>query len=64
MRILLVEDDMMLGDGMVDALRSSGYTVDWLQQGLPALSALKSEEFAAQAAPGGADAAGAHPHRP
>ena len=25
MRILLVEDDVMLGDGMVDALRSSGY---------------------------------------
>ncbi|MFS1164458.1 response regulator, partial [Aeromonas salmonicida] len=47
MRILLVEDDVMLGDGMVDALRSSGYTVDWLQQGLPALSVLKSEEFAA-----------------
>ena len=47
MRILLVEDDVMLGDGMVDALRSSGYTVDWPQQGMPALSALKSEEFAA-----------------
>lgn len=47
MRVLLVEDDVMLGDGMVDALRGSGYTVDWLQQGLPALSALKSEEFAA-----------------
>ncbi|MFQ2714452.1 response regulator [Aeromonas caviae] len=47
MRILLVEDDVMLGDGMVDALRSSGYTVDWLQQGMQALSALKSEEFAA-----------------
>ena len=47
MRVLLVEDDIMLGDGMVDALRSSGYTVDWLQQGLPALSVLKSEEFAA-----------------
>ncbi|MCR3939382.1 response regulator [Aeromonas caviae] len=47
MRILLVEDDVMLGDGMVDALRGSGYTVDWLQQGMPALSALKSEEFAA-----------------
>ncbi|QXW30643.1 response regulator [Aeromonas sanarellii] len=47
MRILLVEDDVMLGDGMVDALRGSGYTVDWLQQGLPTLSALKSEEFAA-----------------
>ncbi|MEN9534168.1 MAG: hypothetical protein RIQ83_3392 [Pseudomonadota bacterium] len=47
MRILLVEDDVMLGDGMVDALRSSGYTVDWLQQGLPALPVLKSEEFTA-----------------
>ena len=47
MRIRLGEDDVMLGDGMVDALRSSGYTVDWLQQGMPALSALKSEEFAA-----------------
>ncbi|MGL5321298.1 MAG: DNA-binding response regulator, partial [Aeromonas veronii] len=35
MRILLVEDDVMLGDGMQDALRHSGYTVDWLQQGLP-----------------------------
>ena len=47
MRILLVEDDVMLGDGMQDALRHSGYTVDWLQQGLPALAALKSDEFAA-----------------
>ncbi|MCS3455000.1 response regulator [Aeromonas rivuli] len=46
MRVLLVEDDLMLGDGMRDALRSSGYTVDWLQLGLPALSVLKCEEFA------------------
>ncbi len=47
MRILLVEDDEMLGDGMVDALRQSGYTVDWLKRGLPALSCLKHDEFAA-----------------
>lgn len=47
MRILLVEDDMMLGDGMQEALRHSGYTVDWLQLGLPALGALQSDEFAA-----------------
>ena len=46
MRVLLVEDDLMLGDGMRDALRSSGYTVDWLQLGLPALTILKCEEFA------------------
>lgn len=37
----------MLGDGMQDALRHSGYTVDWLQLGLPTLAALKSDEFAA-----------------
>ncbi|MCC4263436.1 response regulator [Oceanimonas baumannii] len=47
MRILLVEDDLMLGDGLVDALRAAGYTVDWLTTGLPALDALRSEEFAA-----------------
>lgn len=47
MRVLLVEDDLMLGDGLVDALRGSGYTVDWLTRGLPALDALKGEEFAA-----------------
>lgn len=47
MRILLVEDDVMLGDGMQDALKGSGYTVDWLTTGLPALTTLKCEEFAA-----------------
>ncbi|ATG72496.1 DNA-binding response regulator [Zobellella denitrificans] len=47
MRILLVEDDLMLGDGLVDALRAAGYTVDWLTRGLPALEALRAEEFAA-----------------
>lgn len=47
MRILLVEDDVMLGEGMVDALRHSGYTVDWLTAGLPALSSLIHDEFAA-----------------
>lgn len=47
MRILLVEDDVMLGDGMVDALRNSGYTTDWLKTGLPVLDSLKYDEFAA-----------------
>jgi two-component system response regulator QseB len=47
MRILLVEDDAMLGDGMVDALRRSGYTVDWLTCGLPVSDSLKFDEFAA-----------------
>ncbi|MGL5286482.1 MAG: response regulator [Aeromonas sp.] len=47
MRILLVEDDVMLGEGMQDALRGSGFTVDWLTTGLPALTSLKCDEFAA-----------------
>ncbi|ALP40525.1 response regulator [Aeromonas schubertii] len=47
MRILLVEDDVMLGDGMQDALKGAGHTVDWLTTGLPALTTLQCEEFAA-----------------
>ncbi|MBB3104868.1 response regulator transcription factor [Azomonas macrocytogenes] len=45
MRILLVEDDQALGEGIRAALKSEGYTVDWLQDGANALHALKSEIF-------------------
>lgn len=37
----------MLGDGMVDALRRGGYTVDWLTTGLPVADCLRHDEFAA-----------------
>ena len=33
MRILLVEDDRALGEGIRTALKPEGYTVDWLQDG-------------------------------
>ncbi|TWH76223.1 two-component system response regulator QseB [Azomonas agilis] len=46
MRILLVEDDVQLGEGIRIALKPEGYTVDWLQDGQSALHALKSEHFA------------------
>src|SRR5690554_1171355 len=45
MRILLVEDEPELGAGIRRALKPDGYTVDWLQDGLQALSALRTEEF-------------------
>ncbi|HET8705436.1 MAG TPA: response regulator [Pseudomonadales bacterium] len=45
MRLLLVEDDFMLGDGIAEALRNEGYTVDWVKDGQSALAALKSESF-------------------
>lgn len=43
MRILLVEDDPLLGDGLTIGLRQSGFTVDWLQDGKAADQALQTE---------------------
>jgi two-component system response regulator QseB len=45
MRILLVEDDQLLGDATQAGLVNDGYTVDWFQDGIQAESALKSSEF-------------------
>lgn len=45
MRILLVEDDLSLGEGIRVALKPEGYTVDWLQDGRSALHALQHESF-------------------
>src|SRR5579872_2992992 len=45
MRILLVEDDELLGDGLRTGLLQDGYTVDWLKDGLSADQALKTESF-------------------
>ena len=45
MRILLVEDDELLGDGIRTALRREGYVVDWLLDGQAALHSLVSEPY-------------------
>jgi len=45
MRLLLVEDDKSLGEGIMTALKAEGYTLDWLQDGASALHALSSEPF-------------------
>jgi two-component system OmpR family response regulator/two-component system response regulator QseB len=45
MRILLVEDDHQLGDGLTIGLRQSGFAVDWLKDGHMADQALQSEAF-------------------
>ncbi|AHC35892.1 DNA-binding response regulator [Pseudomonas fluorescens] len=45
MRLLLIEDDVALGEGIHQALVREGYTVDWLQDGSSALHALLSETF-------------------
>lgn len=45
MRVLLVEDDELLGDGLRKGLNQAGYTVDWLKDGVSANQALKTETF-------------------
>jgi two-component system response regulator QseB len=44
-RLLLVEDDPLLGEGLKMALARDGYTVDWLRNGKQALQALATDEF-------------------
>ena len=45
MRLLLVEDDELLGDAVKTGLTQFGYIVDWLKDGETARSALRSELF-------------------
>lgn len=45
MRILLVEDDPQLGDGLTVGLRQDGYAVDWVKDGVAADLALKTEHY-------------------
>lgn len=45
MRLLLVEDDELLGDAVKAGLTQFGYIVDWLKDGEAARAAVKSESF-------------------
>lgn len=47
MRILLVEDDELLGDGLAAGLRHCGYQVDWLRDGETARTALEIGAYTA-----------------
>jgi two-component system response regulator QseB len=44
MRLLLVEDDVMIGEGVRAGLRQDGYVVDWVQDGAAAELALGNEQ--------------------
>lgn len=45
MRLLLVEDDRLLGEAVVAGLRQNGFTVDWARDGMAADHALIAEQF-------------------
>lgn len=46
MRVLLVEDDTMIGESIRTGLRHDGYVVDWVQDGRAAEIAIESEPYA------------------
>jgi len=45
MRILIVEDDQLLGDGIKQSLIQDGHAVDWMTDGMTGQSALENEPF-------------------
>jgi two-component system OmpR family response regulator/two-component system response regulator QseB len=45
MRILLVEDDTMIGDSVRSALKHEGFAVDWVRDGRAAQTTLATERF-------------------
>jgi len=45
MRVLLVEDDAMIGEAVLDLLRSEHYAVDWVRDGVMADQAAKTETY-------------------
>ena len=47
MRILLVEDDALLGDGLRAGLQQSAFAVDWVRDGPSAEEALRTNPYAA-----------------
>jgi len=47
MRVLVVEDDALLGDAIQAGLKQSGYAVDWMKDGVSAEQALTTEPYAA-----------------
>lgn len=45
MRILLIEDDKMIGESLMHALKSSGYAVDWARDGEMGEESLKTTVY-------------------
>ncbi len=46
MRVLLVEDDELIGNAVKQALNDAGSAVNWVQDGISALASINTEEYA------------------
>ena len=47
MRILIVEDDDLLGEGILAGLRQAGFQADWVRDGIAARGAIEDGDFTA-----------------
>jgi len=45
MRVLLAEDDAMIAQGLITALKQTGFAVDWMSDGRKAHVALETQKF-------------------
>jgi two-component system response regulator QseB len=45
MRLLLVEDDRLIGRGVQECLRDEGYSIDWVRDGESALTAVRGMKY-------------------
>ncbi|MBI0330500.1 response regulator [Burkholderia plantarii] len=45
MRVLLVEDDEMIGDEVSGALRDASYAVDWVRDGTSAVASVRAQHY-------------------
>jgi len=46
MKVLLIEDDIMLGESLSQGLANLGHAVDWLKDGVQADGALRNHVYA------------------
>ncbi len=45
MRVLLIEDDRMIGEAIESALQDATYAVDWVRDGVSALNAFENQDY-------------------
>ena len=45
MRVLLTEDDRMIGEAIASALKDAAYAVDWVRDGISALTAMEAQDY-------------------
>lgn len=45
MRVLMIEDDQMIGEAVAGSLKDSGYAVDWLKDGDSGLAAISCQHY-------------------